>query len=42
MQKNVELHPQASHAPFISHSEDFVQQLIKIAQLQRDKKSAFL
>ncbi len=42
MQQNVVLHPQASHAPFISHSEDFVKQLIKIAQLQRDKKSAFL
>jgi len=37
-QKNVVLFPQASHAPFISHSEDFVKQLIKIAQRQRDKK----
>ena len=42
MQKNVLLHPQASHAPFISHREDFVKQLINIAQQQRDKKSAFL
>ncbi len=38
-QQNVMLHPQASHAPFISHSEDFVKQLIKIAQQQRDKKT---
>ena len=37
-QQNVVLLPQASHAPFISHSEDFVKQLIKIAQRQRDKK----
>ncbi len=41
-QQNVVLLPQASHAPFISHREDFVEQLIKIAQQQRDKKSAFL
>jgi pimeloyl-[acyl-carrier protein] methyl ester esterase len=39
-QQNVELFPQASHAPFISHSEKFVKQLIKIAQQQRDKKTA--
>ena len=41
-QQNVVLLPQASHAPFISHREDFVKQLINIAQQQRDKKSAFL
>jgi pimeloyl-[acyl-carrier protein] methyl ester esterase len=41
-QKNVMLHPQASHAPFISHREEFVKQLINIAQQQRDKKSTFL
>ena len=40
-QKNVVLLPQASHAPFISHREEFVEQLIEIAQLQRDKKSAY-
>jgi pimeloyl-[acyl-carrier protein] methyl ester esterase len=38
-QENVVLHPQASHAPFISHSEDFVEQLINIAQRQRDKNA---
>jgi len=38
-QKNVALHSQASHAPFISHREDFVKQLINIAQQQRDKKT---
>jgi pimeloyl-[acyl-carrier protein] methyl ester esterase len=41
-QQNVMLHPQASHAPFISHSKDFVKQLIKIAQQQRDKKTILL
>jgi len=40
-QQNVVLLPQASHAPFISHREEFVEQLIKIAQLQRNKKSAY-
>lgn len=34
-QKNVMLYPQASHAPFISHTDDFVKQLISIAQQQR-------
>ena len=38
-QQNVELFPQASHAPFISHSEEFVKRLINIAQQQRDKKT---
>ena len=38
-QQNVVLLPQASHAPFISHREDFVEQLIKIAQQQRDNKN---
>ena len=38
-QQNVVLLPQASHAPFISHREDFVGQLIKIAQQQRDNKN---
>ncbi len=41
-QQNVLLLPQASHAPFISHKEDFVKQLINIAQQQRDKKYAIL
>ncbi len=40
-QQNVVLLPQASHAPFISHREDFVEQLINIAQQQRDKKSKY-
>ncbi len=40
-QQNVLLLPQASHAPFISHSKDFVEQLVKVAQQQRDKKTAF-
>jgi pimeloyl-[acyl-carrier protein] methyl ester esterase len=30
-QKNVSLHPQSSHAPFISHGDDFVKQLLEIA-----------
>ena len=36
-QQNVILHAQASHAPFISHSEDFVKQLSAIAQRHRDR-----
>jgi len=31
-QKNVRLHPQASHAPFISHRDEFVKQLLEIAE----------
>jgi len=38
-QKNVVVQPQASHAPFISHMDDFVKQLTAIAQQHRDKKS---
>lgn len=38
-QENVKLHAQASHAPFISHSADFVEQLVAIAEKQRN--SAF-
>lgn len=34
-QENVKLHAQASHAPFISHSADFVEQLVAIAETQR-------
>lgn len=34
-QQNVILHSQASHAPFISHSEDFIKQLITIASQHR-------
>lgn len=34
-QKNVVLHPQASHAPFISHSDDFIKQLVAIAEKRR-------
>jgi pimeloyl-[acyl-carrier protein] methyl ester esterase len=34
-QQNVILHPQASHAPFISHSEDFIQQLLYVAEQMR-------
>lgn len=36
-QKNVLLHPDASHAPFISHREDFVKQLVSIARQQRNR-----
>ncbi len=36
-QKNVVLHPHAAHAPFISHRDDFIKQLINIAQQQRNK-----
>ncbi len=36
-QQNVVLFPQASHAPFISHSKEFIKQLVNIAQQQRDK-----
>jgi len=39
-QENVVLHPQASHAPFISHREEFVKQLINIAQKQCDKNAS--
>ncbi|MBL4712078.1 MAG: pimeloyl-ACP methyl ester esterase BioH [Gammaproteobacteria bacterium] len=39
MQKDVTLLKQASHAPFISHSESFINQLIAIASQQRN--SAF-
>jgi len=34
-QENVVLHEYASHAPFMSHREDFVAQLIKIAERRR-------
>jgi len=34
-QQNVSLHPQASHAPFISHRDDFVKQLLEIAEQVR-------
>lgn len=34
-QKNVTLYPQAGHAPFVSHSDDFVKQLLAIAEQQR-------
>jgi len=34
-QQNVVLNAQASHAPFISHRDDFVKQLIKIAEQWR-------
>jgi len=34
-QENVSLHPQASHAPFISHRDDFVRQLLEIAEQVR-------
>jgi len=34
-QENVVLHEHASHAPFMSHSDDFVAQLIKIAEQRR-------
>ena len=34
-QKNVVLHEHASHAPFMSHRDDFVAQLIKIAEQRR-------
>jgi len=35
--RNVLLHPDASHAPFISHREDFVKQLVSIARQQRNR-----
>jgi pimeloyl-[acyl-carrier protein] methyl ester esterase len=34
-QENVVLHEQASHAPFMSHQEDFITQLVKIAEQSR-------
>lgn len=37
-QKNVLLHPQASHAPFVSHEKDFVKQLVTLAEQLRDKQ----
>ncbi len=40
-QQNVTQYPQAGHAPFISHSEDFVRQLIAIAEQCRAQKSQY-
>ena len=34
-QENVVLHKQASHAPFMSHQEDFITQLVKVAEQRR-------
>jgi len=34
-QENVVLHAQASHAPFISHPDDFIAQLLKLAEQVR-------
>ena len=39
-QKNVVLHPQAAHAPFISHESDFVNQLVGIAEQIREKQDS--
>lgn len=35
-QDDVELNPRASHAPFLSHQNDFVRHLLAIAETQRD------
>ncbi len=38
-QKNIVVNKQASHAPFISHSEDFIKQLIGCAEKIRDNQT---
>ncbi|NOQ87667.1 MAG: pimeloyl-ACP methyl ester esterase BioH [Gammaproteobacteria bacterium] len=40
-QKNVTVQPDASHAPFISEPDLFVEQLIRVAQGLRDSQSGF-
>ncbi|MBE9568489.1 MAG: pimeloyl-ACP methyl ester esterase BioH [Proteobacteria bacterium] len=36
-QNDVVLHPQASHAPFLSHPEDFIKQLLALAEPLRSR-----
>jgi pimeloyl-[acyl-carrier protein] methyl ester esterase len=36
-QTDVVLHPQASHAPFLSHPEDFIKQLLRLAEPLRSR-----
>ena len=37
-QDNVVMNPAASHAPFISHDDSFIEQLITVAEKQRHHK----
>ena len=38
-QTSVSLHPKASHAPFVSHSENFIQQLLVLAEPLRSSSN---